>query len=148
MEYLEYFKRPHFPRLQRLGRARARSAGLLVLAATLAGAHLTASSADAKAPFPYDASPEIYKVISENDDFRVILATWPAGFKDNFHNHPVSFVSYFVTDCSRRIYFPDGKTTEGVFKKGQAVFTGAVESHSFENTGSAECQILIVDKKR
>ena len=85
------------------------SAAMLVIA-TAALSSATGQAHAADAPLSYDASPEIYKVLSENDDFRVIKATWAPGARDKFHSHPVSFVSYFLTDCTRRFYFPDGTT--------------------------------------
>ncbi len=122
-------------------------AALLLIATTaLLSTSTPAHAADA--PLSYDASPEIYKVLSENDDFRVIKATWAPGARDKFHSHPVSFVSYFLTDCTRRFYFPDGTTSNAVFKQGQVTLSGHIESHSFENAGTTPCEILIVDKTR
>jgi hypothetical protein len=99
-------------------------------------------------PLSYVASPAVYKILSENDDYRVILATWAPGTRDAFHSHPVTFVSYALTDCSRRFYFPDGKSNDTSFKKGTVFLQDPVPSHSFENIGTTTCEILIVEKKR
>ncbi len=54
----------------------------------LAVASLIASSTSLFAqnsPPTYQADPSVYKVIFENDNFRVILATWPPGVTDKPH---------------------------------------------------------------
>ena len=40
------------------------------------------------APIAPEASPDVYKILAENDQMRVIEATWKPGQKDNFHSHP------------------------------------------------------------
>jgi len=57
--------------------------GLLILGATT-------SQAESVLP-DYKASPDVYKVIAESDEVRVILATWPPGAKDKMHSHPKTF---------------------------------------------------------
>ena len=45
-------------------------------------------------------------------------------------------------------YFPDGTTSDRMFKKGFVVMQDPVSSHSFKNIGTADCEIVIVEKKR
>jgi hypothetical protein len=124
-------------------------AAMATLAAIAVASFAAPSGANAEdAPLSYIVSPAVYKILSENDDYRVILATWPPGTKDAFHSHPVSFVSYALTDCSRRFHFPDGKSNDAAIKKGQVFLQDPVPSHSFENIGTTTCEILIVEKKR
>ena len=58
------------------------------------------------------------------------------------------FVTYALTDCSRRFHFTDGKSNDANFKKGTVFLQDPVLSHSFENIGSATCELLLVEKKR
>lgn len=58
-------------------------------------------------PRSFVASPEIYKVLAQNDQYKVIAVTWKPGQKDALHAHPANAV-YYLTDCSLRIYAPDG----------------------------------------
>ena len=52
-------------------------------------------SAAAQAPAPsYQADPATYKVIFEDQNFRVIIGTWKKGTTDKPHSHPVPFVVY------------------------------------------------------
>ncbi|MDJ0890584.1 MAG: hypothetical protein QNK18_05235 [Gammaproteobacteria bacterium] len=55
-----------------------------------------------------EASPDVYKILAENDQWRVIQATWQPGQEDNFHSHPADRVSFFVTDCRLQLSKPDG----------------------------------------
>jgi len=98
------------------------------------------------APRSYVASPEVYKVIADNGKTKVILATWPPGKRDNWHSHPATGV-YRLTDCDARVYSPDGKSVENSSKAGSAVVQAPIPSHSFENRGTAECRIIIVEQE-
>ena len=99
------------------------------------------------APLSYKASPDVYKVLAENDQFRVVLATWKPGQKDIQHSHPASAV-YRLSECKARVTGADGKVIgEGVAPAGTATLQNAVESHALENTGTSDCQILIVERK-
>ncbi|MEZ0308013.1 MAG: hypothetical protein ACAH21_08805 [Ramlibacter sp.] len=99
------------------------------------------------APLSYQADPGVYKLIAENDQFRVILATWKPGQRDTSHSHSAS-TAYRLTDCKARLYGADGKPTgEGEGKAGTAVLQAAIAAHSLENIGTADCQALIVERK-
>lgn len=98
-------------------------------------------------PLSYQADPAVYKLVAENDQFRVILGTWKPGQKDVAHSHSPS-AAYRLTDCKARIYGADGKIAgEGEGKSGTAVMQAAIASHSLENIGTTDCQVLIVERK-
>lgn len=120
------------------------------LAASLAAAALAAVSgpvAAQMAPHSHVASPGIYKVLQENAELRVVLATWQPGQRDELHSHPAN-VTYALTPCHARLYGPDGKVlTESRRPQGSALIQSVIPAHSFENIGTQECQILIVERK-
>jgi quercetin dioxygenase-like cupin family protein len=99
------------------------------------------------APPSYVAAPDVYKLISENEQFRVILATWKPGQRDAWHSHAGPLAAYWLTDCKARIHTPDGKYREPPPKAGGVVFNPPVASHSFENLGTTECKSLLVERK-
>ena len=99
------------------------------------------------APRSYVASPDVYRVIAENDKTKVVLATWKPGQRDNWHSHPATAV-YFLTDCEARVFNPDGKFTDVRPRAGGAVVQAPIPSHSFENRGSGECKMIIVEQER
>jgi len=114
-------------------------------AGALASTPLTTLADDVKPSF--EASPEVYKVIAENDEMRVVLATWKPGQKDTSHSHPMAAV-YTVKDCQARITSADGKVKDVNNKAGSARVNPPVKSHTFENTGKTECQQVLVERKK
>jgi len=103
----------------------------------------------AVAPIPSTASPEVYKLIAENDQWRVFRATWQPGQEDNFHSHSANRVSVFGTDCDLRLTKPDGKSKDVHPKAGKAKARSgkAVNSHKAKNIGDKACVITIVELK-
>src|SRR4051794_1811968 len=89
------------------------------------------------APPSYVAAPDTYKLVSENEQFRVIAVTRAAGHRDAWHSHAGAAAVYMVTDCMTRLHLPDGKTVGGdtVAKAGTVNFNPPTPSHSAENTG-------------
>ena len=123
-----------------------RAATLALSAAVFLCAGASAAMAQS-APPSYQADPDVYKVIFEDQNFRVIAATWKKGVHDKPHSHPVPSVVYSLTDCMSRIYGPDGKTTEANSKAGTAHAVPITQSHSAENIGPADCSVVFVERK-
>jgi hypothetical protein len=94
-----------------------------------------------------EASPDIYKLLTENQHFRVMLATWKPGQNDEWHTHWGELVNYNLTDCTLKGELPDGKTAELVRKKGEAGFNAAKSVHKVTNVGKEDCVLLIVERK-
>ena len=106
------------------------------------------SSAIAQTAEPtYKGDPDVYKVIFEDANFRVIQATRKKVVHDKAHGHPVASVIYFVNDCTTKQYAADGKTSEATNKAGTAQAVPIIASHSAENTGAADCVQVFVEKK-
>jgi hypothetical protein len=105
----------------------------------------SSAQASNNAPPSYVANPANYKVIGENDLFRVILEKKPVGVRDPWHSHLDSAV-YLLTDCHQRTYMPDGTTRETTREKGSVVWQAAM-THSTENLGTSECVMLLVERK-
>src|SRR5215471_14638640 len=90
------------------------------------------------APPTYEGDPSVYKVIFEDQNFRVIATTRKKGVHDKVHGHPLPSVIYNITDCTTKTYALDGKTSEIVRKAGTASAVPVIPSHSAENTGAAD----------
>jgi len=109
---------------------------------------LISTSASAQTAEPtYKGDPSVYKVIFEDANFRVIEATRKKGVHDKAHGHPVPSVVYNVTDCKTKQYAADGKTMERESKAGTVTAVPVIASHSAENTGTADCKQIFVEKK-
>ena len=98
-------------------------------------------------PLSYVASTDIYKVISENEQYRVIAVTWKPGQRDNWHSHGVAVASYNLTDCNLRFHTPDGKSVDRNTKTGDSRVQPQAPSHSVENVGQADCKLVLFEPK-
>lgn len=98
------------------------------------------------APRSFVASPDVYKVIAENDQYLVIEVTWKPGQRDQFHSHPVA-AGYWLTDCAVRVYEPNGTSQESSRTMGRAFVQSPIASHSFENIGKADCRVIMFEPK-
>lgn len=108
-----------------------------------------AATANENAPPAHIASPDVYKVLTENDQFRVLEATWQPGQEDNYHSHPADRVSLYQTDCTLQLTSFDGSTRIGKPVGGTArARTGKpVKSHKAKNIGDQVCIVRIVELK-
>ena len=99
-----------------------------------------------EAPPSYIAFPDVYKLVHENDQFRVVEATWRPGQKDAMHSH-LPAVIYWITDCQLTAEIPGGKRIEGTQKGGTSVINPAVAGHVATNRGQDTCKALLVERK-
>ncbi len=97
-------------------------------------------------PPPWEASSDVYKVIGETAQYRIIMATWKPGQIDNMHSHKAGAVVY-LTDCNLRNHRPGSDPADLAFKAGQTRTTTGIPSHRMENIGNADCQLIHVDVK-
>lgn len=101
---------------------------------------------DTASQHAHEASPDVYKLLGENEHFRVILATWKPGQSDEWHSHADNLANYTLTDCQLVGALPDGRTGELIRKKDTVGFN-TKSTHKVKNTGSGECILLIVERK-
>ena len=108
----------------------------------------TAVAAD-QAPPAHIAAPEVYSLLTENKQFRVIKAVWQPGQIDKPHSHPADRVSLYMTNCMLQLTNADGSGRVGEPKAGTSkARTGEpVKSHTAKNIGKQECRIIIVELK-
>ncbi len=117
----------------------------LLIAVITVSLNFTAHAQDM--PAASEASPEIYKVLAEDETMRVILGTWQPGEGDNWHGHPPSSV-FYVTDCLVRVFFSDGSVKDIARQRGKGrARKKQVKSHRVENIGNKVCQILMTEIK-
>jgi quercetin dioxygenase-like cupin family protein len=91
------------------------------------------------------ADPQHYKVVSENDEVRVLKVHYGAHEKSVMHSHP-DLVAVFLNDAKAKFTFPDGKTQITDVKAGDSVYEPAV-SHLPENIGEKDMDIILVELK-
>jgi hypothetical protein len=123
-----------------------KSCQIMFWTAVLMGVGCSASSAQTAEP-TYKGDSDVYKLVSEDANYRVIEANRKKGVHDKGHSHPVPFVVVNLTDCKTRLYGPDGKTTENTVKAGSVQMIPAIPAHSAENIGDADCRQIFIEKK-
>jgi quercetin dioxygenase-like cupin family protein len=92
---------------------------------------------------PAQVGPDIYKVVTENDQIRAFEVTFAPGAKIALHQHP-DHVAYALTDGKLTITGQDGKAQEAELKAGQAMFLAA-QAHSAENKTDKEIKAVVVE---
>ncbi len=120
--------------------------GGVLLGAFLVTAAFAVSSNVPSPQDPVKLAPRVYKVLLENDRFRVIDWRLQPGEKEPMHSHPFGVLVYFLTDAKIRTTFPDGRTAESSARAGEALWRDPV-THFGENIGSAEAHALLVEPK-
>ncbi len=92
---------------------------------------------------PVEVGPDIYKVITENDQLRAFEITFAPGAKIGVHKHP-DHVAYALTDGKLTIMGQDGAAQDIELKAGQAMFLEA-QVHAAENKTDKEIKALVVE---
>jgi hypothetical protein len=118
----------------------------IFVAAFFSAAMATAVSAQTVEP-SYKADPDVYKVIFEDTNFRVVEVNRKAGVKDKAHSHPTGGFVYNVTDCKSKLYEADGKVRDSDSKVYTYQPVPVIASHQAENVTSTDCKQLIIEKK-
>jgi len=113
----------------------------------LAGGTMSTTAVADEAPDAVTVSPDVYKVIAENDSLRVVAATWKPGQRDMMHSHPAMGI-YFLSDCEKmRIHSADGTSKDLSAKSGAAGANTPVTSHALENISDTECRLIFFEPK-
>ena len=100
---------------------------------------------DANAQDPVQVSPEIYKLILDNDQVRVIEYQAGPGQSDQMNSLPQR-LTYTLTPVKLKVVAPDGNITNVEAKEGEVYWQGPV-THSIKNVGKMEAKMLIVEIK-
>jgi hypothetical protein len=111
----------------------------------LAIASLALGSGKAKAQDPVQVSPEIYRLILDNDRVRVIEYQAGPGQSDQMNSLPQR-LTYTLTPVKLKVMAPDGNITNVEAKEGELYWQGPV-THSIKNVGNTEAKMLIVEVK-
>lgn len=120
---------------------------LYLLAAVAAIAIIwTLASAKGPANDPLTVGPDVYKLVFENDQVRLLEVTFKAGAKIAPHWHPDH--AAYVLEAGELTITPEGKEAQ-VFKAevGKAFFIPS-ETHSAVNTGKTTVRALVIELKK
>ncbi len=124
---------------------RAATTALLCLSAFALVAPLPAFAQEA--PPSYKAAPGVYKVVFEDERFRVIAATWLPGQTDAAHSHFLPAVVYPLTDCTILLRSADGAKHIVHTKAGGATAIPYTAAHTATNLTRHICRAVFVEHK-
>jgi hypothetical protein len=94
---------------------------------------------------PVKLDPKHYKVVLENDQVRVLRATYGPHEKSVMHEHPAS-VAVFMKDGHVKFNLPDGTSQEVVSKAHDATWADAGK-HLPENLGDKPIDVIVIELK-
>lgn len=95
---------------------------------------------------PVKVDPEHYKVISENDQVRVLQVHYGPHQKSVMHSHPDGVI-VFLDGGKVKFSYPDGKTEIREMKPGQAQYTPHTV-HLPENVSDKPMDAVLVELKK
>jgi beta-alanine degradation protein BauB len=98
-----------------------------------------------KANDPLQAASNVYSLVMENEQVRVLDARFKKGAEAVMHSHP-KHVIYVLAGGKIKISTPDGKDANIDLKAGQAIWMEAGQ-HAAENLGNSEIHNLVVELK-
>lgn len=93
------------------------------------------------------ATPHIYKVLSENENVRILQATYPPGETENWHGHPPYFI-YAVDSGTIKVESENGEAKTYELKSGMSAPSPHVGKHRGTNMGTAPLRLLIIEFKQ
>ncbi|MGB7293496.1 MAG: hypothetical protein WBD99_15095 [Thermodesulfobacteriota bacterium] len=106
---------------------------------------LTLTRSRVTAQDPLQVSPDVYKLILDNDQVRVLEYQSKPGQIDGMHSHPNRLV-YTFTPVKLKAVAPDGTVTDVDAEAGETFWLGPV-TNSIQNVGKSDARILIVEIK-
>ncbi len=95
---------------------------------------------------PVIVSPDIFKILLENEHVRVVQYSLEPGRKDGWHTHPPKS-SYVVSGGKLKVYLENGETIIADEKPGTATWMDYLGKHYVENIGATTVTIVFTEIK-
>ena len=96
---------------------------------------------------PEEVSPDVYQVIFENDDVKVLKVTFAPGQGDNMHEHGV-ITYYGIKGGKLQNTLADGSVKEMEVPDGFVGHGNNIVKHQMENVGDDTVKVIIVEHKK
>jgi quercetin dioxygenase-like cupin family protein len=91
-------------------------------------------------------SPDVHKVVFENDAIRILEVTVKPGDTVPMHRNPEN-INYILKPGTLRLINVDGSVVDVQLTQGQ-VIPAPVGEHAVENVGTTEVQTICIELKR
>ena len=96
---------------------------------------------------PEEVSSDIYKVVLDNDEVKVLEAIFPPGQGDNMHEHAV-ITYYGISGGKLQSTLPDGTQNEMDVPDGFVGHGNSIVRHQMKNIGNDTVKVIIVEHKK
>ena len=106
----------------------------------------SASASKESLILPEEVSPEVYKVLLENDDVKVVEVVFEPGESDKMHQHG-AMTFYGVKGGKLQSILPDGTVSSNQFPDGFTGHRNKITTHQMKNVGEEEVKVIIVEHK-
>ena len=94
---------------------------------------------------PNKVSPDIYKVLFQNESVKVLEVTFEPGESDNMHDH-YPMTAYVQTGGKIEITLPEGTSSERTIPSGIAIHNSSKDRHQIKNVGDTQIKIYLVER--
>tara|TARA_B100000401_G_C52502784_1_gene575813 strand:+ start:200 stop:577 length:378 start_codon:yes stop_codon:yes gene_type:complete len=95
---------------------------------------------------PEKVSPDIYKVLLDNEHVKVLEVTFAPGQSDSMHEH-YAMTAYVIEGGKAQITLPDGTVSERDIPSGATMHNPTITKHQVKNIGNNTMKILLVEQK-
>ena len=95
---------------------------------------------------PEEVSPDVYKVLLENDDIKILEVTFAPGQSDNMHEHYPATV-YIVEGGKAQVTLPDGTVNEINPPSDFILHNPEKAKHQVKNIGDNTMKIILFERK-
>ena len=99
------------------------------------------------AQLPEEVSPEVYKVLLENEDVKVLEVTFKPGQSDELHRHNV-MTFYAIEGGKMQVALPDGTVKENEIPTGRIGNRKTITTHQVKNIGENTVKVIVVEHKK
>ena len=106
---------------------------------------LSCSTDNTELLLPDKVSPDIYKVLFQNENVKVLEATFEPGESDNIHDH-YPMTAYVQTGGKIEITLPNGTSKERTIPSGIAIHNSSKDRHQVKNIGETQIKIYLVER--
>jgi len=108
---------------------------------------ISCSGSKEKFLLPEGVSPDVYKVLLDNDDVKVLEVTFEPGQSDNMHDHnPMTF--YVLEGGKAQVTLPDGTVNEREIPTGFTGHNKTSQRHQVKNIGDNTVIVILVEHKK
>tara|TARA_Y100000590_G_scaffold439052_1_gene562578 strand:- start:145 stop:852 length:708 start_codon:yes stop_codon:yes gene_type:complete len=97
--------------------------------------------------FPEKVSPDVYKVLLENEEVKVTEVTFEPGQGDEMHQHGVMSI-YGITGGKLQSTSSDGMVDEIEIPDGFVGHRNTITTHQMKNIGYTTIKIILVEHKK